>query len=83
MTKQYLLLVPVKAADFSITIEELIEAAAEWSATLIKSKNMNGATSRYFMTNTLEAMESLCTNCNFDGTVVEVTGVYDQEIEEE
>ena len=83
MTKQYLLLVPVKAADFQITLPELQEAAAEWGASLIVSKNINGATVRYFITSTINQMESLCSNCNLEGTVVEVTGVYDQEIEEE
>ena len=81
--KQYLLLMPVKASDFSINNSELIEAAAEWGARVIKSKNIQGNTSRYLVTQTLQAMESLCSNCNLEGTVIEVTGVYDQEIEEE
>jgi len=83
MTKQYLLLVPVKAADFSITLPELIEAAEEWGASFVVSKNINGATSRYFITQTIAQMEALCSNCNLEGTVIEVSGIYDQEIEEE
>ena len=81
--KQYLLLVPVKAADFQISNSELVEAAAEWGARLVVSKTITGATTRFLVTGTIEAMESLCSNCNLEGTVVEVTGIFDQEIEEE
>jgi len=81
--KQYLLLIPVKAADFGISSEELIEAAAEWSARLVTSKTITGATTRFLVTGTLKAMEALCSNCNLEGTVIEVSGIYDQEIEDD
>lgn len=81
--KQYLLLMPLKASDLSIEKEEFAEAAAEWGAKLVVSKTITGATTRFLITQTLEAMAQLCSNCDLEGTVVEVTGIYDQEIEEE
>lgn len=81
--KQYLLLIPVKAADFSISSSELVEAAAEWGARLVVSRTITGATTRFLITQTIEAMEALCSNCSLEGTVVEITGIFDQDIEEE
>jgi len=84
MTIKYLLLVPIKASELGFpSIAELIKLAHQDGYDLIKSKNYNGSTSRFFITNTIKEMEQLCTDLDIEGVVVEITGVFDQEIEED
>ncbi len=89
--KQYLLLTPVTASDFSkkdrndptlINTPELKQEAKNNNCTILKSISLKDTTQYYFMSNSTESLATLCEMLELDGTVVEVSGIFDQEIEE-
>jgi hypothetical protein len=77
MTKKYLLLTPIQGADYQMTNKQMIIALTEQGCGHIIAKDVNGETIIYASAPKVELLEALCSNNEFDGIVIEYTGVYD------
>jgi len=80
--KQYLLLTAVTSGDFSTSTPEMKQEAKNYNCTMLKSVSLKGTTQYYFMSSDQDRLVDLCEDLELDGTVVEVSGIFDQEIVE-
>ena len=79
---KFLLLNPLDSDNFGCTVEEMLESLEEFGLTYISSLDTKGQVKYYAVSTSKEAMESMCTNVQLDGSVIEFTAVYDQQIED-
>jgi hypothetical protein len=82
MKARYLLLNPLKADDFGISTEEMIEAVHEFGCKVITSLNTKGQTMVYAVADNKATIENMVNTVEIDGSIVEYTAIYDQFIEE-
>jgi len=76
---KYILLTPVTPDDFCLDIfEEVQESAQEFGCDILLSTKITGGTVAFFVANTKEALEGMCSQVDLDGTVLGYTETYDQ-----
>jgi len=76
---KYILLTPVTPADFCLdTFEEVQESAQEFGCNIITSTKITGGIVAFFVANTKEALEGMCSQVDLDGTVLGYSETYDQ-----
>jgi len=76
---KYMLLTPVTPEDFCLdTFEEVQESAQEFGCNIMLSTKITGGTIAFFVAKTKEALESMCSQVDLDGTVIGYSETYDQ-----
>lgn len=76
---KYILLTPVTPDDFCLdTFEEVQESAQEFGCDILLSTKITGGTVAFFVANTKEALEGMCSQVDLDGTVLRYAETYDQ-----
>lgn len=79
---KFLLLNPLDCNNFGCTVEEMLESLEEFGLTYISSLDTKGQVMYYAVASSKELMERMCTNVQLDGSVIEFTAIYDQQIED-
>jgi hypothetical protein len=74
---KFILLTPIKGSDYDMSNKQITTALTDQGCGHIIAKDVNGETIIYATAPTVELLESLCSNNEFDGIVLEYTGVYD------
>jgi len=76
---RYILLTPVTPEDFCLdTFEEVQESAQEFGCDILMSTKITRGTVAFFVANTKEALEGMCSQVDLDGTVLGYSETYDQ-----
>lgn len=76
---KYILLTPVTPDDFCLdTFEEVQESAQEFGCDILLSTKITGGTIAFFVANTKEALEGMCSQVDLEGTVLGYAEIYDQ-----
>jgi len=83
MIKRYMLLNPLKGSNYAMSNNGLIKALAEHNCGHILCLTDDDSTVVYATAATPEILAEMCTRNEINGSMVEITGVYDMNIEED